>query len=269
MSTLTTYPDVVQGTDEWHTLRRGIITASEVGRLLTWQRPDPNRFTCPDCDADPDDSCHNLRTHSPIKTLHPGRLAAADKHEPDLVVATGDVAQGLIATKAAERITGWTEETPMTPDMWRGVEAEPVARDFYSGHHREAVEYGFMRRDGKGWTLGYSPDGLVGDDGLIEIKAPRQKNHLRTILADEVPDQYVPQCQAALLVSGRKWVDFISYVGGMPFYVKRVLPDPRWHKAIIAAAEAFEASVTALVADYNKRVEGLPVPERIDLEVVI
>jgi hypothetical protein len=67
-----------------------------------------------------------------------------------------------------------------------------------------------MRRDEDGWTLGYSPDGLVGDDGLIEIKAPRAKTHLRTILADEVPAHYMAQCQAGLLVTGRKWIDFVS-----------------------------------------------------------
>jgi putative phage-type endonuclease len=142
----------------------------------------------------------------------------------------------MTAHDDAERITGWTEDTPMNSDMWRGVESEPFAREVYSDNYGEVTEVGFMRRDEDGWTLGYSPDGLVGDDGLIEIKAPRAKTHLRTILADEVPAHYMAQCQAGLLVTGRKWIDFVSYVGGMPLYVKRVEPDPAWFAVITARA---------------------------------
>ena len=152
----------------------------------------------------------------------------------------------------------------MTSDMWRGVESEPFARDVYSEHHAEVTEVGFMLREEDGWKLGYSPDGLVGDDGLIEIKSPRAKTHLRTILADEVPGHYMPQLQAGLLVSGRKWIDFVSYVGGMPLYIKRVLPDPAWFAAITAACVAFQATAAQTVADYEKRVAGLPLTERID-----
>ncbi len=187
--TLTVLNDLEQGTDAWHDARRGLITASGVGQLLT----------------------------------------------PTLTVADNDVSRGLIATLVTERVTGWTEDTPMSSDMWRGVEHEPYARDAYATHHGDVTEVGFMVRDEDGWTLGYSPDGLVGDDGLIEIKCPRAKTHLKTILADEVPAYYMAQCQAGLLVSGRKWLDFVSFVAGMPLYTKRVQPDPAWADAITAA----------------------------------
>jgi hypothetical protein len=82
-----------------------------------------------------------------------------------------------------------------------------------------------MVRDDWGFSLGYSPDGLVGDDGLIEVKCRRQKKHLQTILADEVPPENMAQLQCGLLVSGREWIDYVSYCGGMPMYVKRVYPD--------------------------------------------
>lgn len=221
--TLHQYPKVEQGTPQWHDLRRGIVTASVVGKLLT----------------------------------------------PTLKVADNDVSRGLTATLAAERITGWTEGTPMTSDMYRGVWSEPFARDLYSGHYQQATEVGFMRRDEDGWTLGYSPDGIVGDDGLIEIKAPRSKTQLLTAITDEVPAHYMAQCQAGLLVSGRKWLDFVSYVGGMHIYVKRVTPDPQWFAAIEAACRTFETSASALVADYHKRVEGLPVAPRIDFDLEV
>ena len=220
---LTTYPDIDQGTDEWMDLRRGVVTASAVGRLVT----------------------------------------------PTLKTAANDTSRALLTTLVAERITGWTEETGVTPDMWRGVEAEPVARDLYSSHYEAATELGFMRYDGDGWSLGYSPDGLVGDDGLIEIKAPRAKTHLSTILADTVPPQYMGQCQGGLLVSGRKWIDYVSYVGGMPLFVKRVYPDPEWHDAIRAAVIAFEERAALMVADYQQRTASMPMTKRLDFDLKV
>lgn len=187
---------------------------------------------------------------------------------PTLKVADNDTSRGLTATLAAERITGWTEETGMTSDMWRGVEHEPFARDHYSGHHQQAVQCGFMRREEDGWTLGLSPDGLVGDDGGVEIKCPRAKTHINWTLADEVPAQHMAQIQAALLVSGRDWWDFCSFVAGLPLFVKRVLPDPAWHEAIIAAAASAELAIDLLVGDYELATKGLPKTERIDLNIV-
>ena len=64
---------------------------------------------------------------------------------------------------------------------------------------------GFMIRDDWGYRIGYSPDGLVGDDGLIEVKSRRPKKHLQTILANEVPAENIAQIQTGLLVSQRKW----------------------------------------------------------------
>lgn len=188
---------------------------------------------------------------------------------PTLKVADNDVSRGLTTTLVAERIAGWSEETPISSDMWRGIEHEPYARDVYAEHYAEADVVGFMLREEDGWQLGYSPDGLVGDDGLIEIKCPRAKTHVKTILVDEVPAHYMAQLQAGLLVSGRKWIDFVSFVAGMPLYVKRVEPDPAWFDAITAACVAFEANAAQIVADYRKRVDGLPTTIRLDFEIKV
>jgi len=67
-------------------------------------------------------------------------------------------------------------------------------------------------------------DGLVGKDGLIEIKSRIQKHQIKTIIDDEVPLEYMLQIQTGLIVSERKWCDFISYSNGMPMFVKRVYP---------------------------------------------
>lgn len=270
--TLIEYPELEQGSEEWHTARRGLITASVVGKLVTVGPPDAWLVDCPTCKAQGGGPCVSMaakKEPTPIKSLHDGRLAAAAEQPPVYSVADNDTSRGITLTLAAERIAGWTEDTPMTSDMWRGVESEPFARDIYSGHYAEAREFGFFLREEDGWTLGYSPDGLVGDDGLIEIKSPRAKTHVRTILADEVPAHYMPQLQAGLLVSGRKWIDFVSYVGGMPLYVKRVEPDPKWFDAITAACVAFEANVAQIVADYEARVADMPKTERIDFDLKV
>jgi hypothetical protein len=121
-----------------------------------------------------------------------------------------------------------------------------------------------MVRDDFGFRLGYSPDGLVGDTGLIEIKSRKQKKHLATILADAVPSENMAQLQCGLLVSGREWIDYVSYCGGMPLYVKRVYPDPKWFTAIIEAGEQFEATAAEVVERYTEATAGMPPTERID-----
>lgn len=212
------FPDVIQGSDEWHDQRRGLVTASIVGQLIT------------------------------PKTL---KTAANDK------------SRSIVAQLVAERITGYTDPTYVSDDMLRGIEDELRARELYAEVYQRPVrEVGFLLRKEETWQLGYSPDGLVDDDGLIEIKAPRAKGHLSTILADEVPAEHMAQCQAGLLVSGRKWLDFISFSGGMPMWHKRIHPDPAWHEAIIAAAEQFETTAAEMTADYQAKTKGLPATER-------
>ena len=286
------YADLEQGSDAWMDLRCGMLTASVVGKLLTVNPPGALDYDCPTCKASAGSPCVSLTRKTPttIKTYHEGRTVAALENEanlpPTISVADNDTSRALTATLAAERVAGFTEDGYMSSDMWRGVESEPYARDLYSGHYEAVTECGFMVRtepmpwdpnevarpvdeEQPTWSLGYSPDGLVGDDGLIEIKAPRSKTQLLTVVADEVPAHNMAQCQAGLLVSGRKWLDFVSFVGGMHIYVKRVLPDPMWFAAIEAACRTFETNAAALVDDYHKRVDGKPVAERIPtLEVI-
>ena len=155
--TLIELPDLIQGTDEWHDQRRGIVTASVVGRLLT-------------------------ATGKP---------------------ANNDTSRTLTAQLVAERITGWTDPVYVSDDMLRGTEDEPRAVDVYAEHFAPVTSTGFMVRDDWGFRIGYSPDGLVGDDGLIEVKSRRAKKQLQTILEDAVPAENMAQIQCGLLVSGR------------------------------------------------------------------
>ncbi len=225
--TLHELPDLVQGSPEWHDQRRGIVTASVVGQLITAQ------------------------------TMQP---------------AVNNYSRGLTALLTAERITGYTEPTYMNSDMMRGVLHEPIAREKYAEHNGVTVDQvGFMVRDDWGYQIGASPDGLIGDEGGLEIKCPRAKTHIRTIVADQVPAHHMAQVQACLLISGREWWDFTSFCSGLPMWTKRVHPDPRWQAAIVKAVAAFEKAAEQLTSDYLALVEHLPTTERIadDLELVI
>lgn len=215
--TLHELPDLIQGTPDWHDQRRGLVTASVVGQLLT------------------------------ASTVKP---------------SSNDYSRALTATLVAERITGYTEPTYMNDDMMRGVMDEPRAIEAYEHHYKRPVTTtGFMVRDDWGFRIGYSPDGLVNRDGLVEVKSRRQKKQLQTILSDQVPIENMAQLQCGLLVSGRDWIDYVSYSGGMPLWVKRVLPDLRWHEAIVAAVKAFEETAAQMGLDYTAATQGLAATE--------
>lgn len=213
------HKNLIQGTDEWLEARRGIVTASVVGKLIT------------------------------TKTLKP---------------ANNDTARGAIRTLVAEMITGHIEPVYVSDDMEYGTFIEPIVRDLYTNQYAPVDEVGFMTREINGHTLGYSPDGLVGDDGLIEIKSRKQHIQLAAFLDGEVPAGNMAQIQAGLLVSKRAWCDYISYCGGMPLFVKRVEPDPQWQEAIAAALEAFDEAANDILTAYRENTTGLPITDRID-----
>ena len=178
---------------------------------------------------------------------------------PTLRPASNDKERAHLFELIGQRITGYTEPHYISDDMLRGHEDEIEARIRYAEHFAPVTECGFVTNDDHGVVIGYSPDGLVGDDGLIECKSRRQKFQIETILADEVPAEYLLQCQTGLLVTGRKWLDFVSYCGGLPMFVKRVWPCPEIQQAIIAAASAFEQRLAAAQARYAEWLARQPV----------
>lgn len=171
---------------------------------------------------------------------------------PTMRTASNDKERAHMFEILGQRITGYTEPHYISDDMLRGHEDEVAARIRYAEHFAPVTECGFVTNDDHGVVIGYSPDGLVGDDGLIECKSRRQKYQIETILADEVPAEYLLQCQTGLLVTGRKWLDFISYCGGLPMFVKRVWPCPEIHRAILDAALAFEQRLAAAQTRYDE-----------------
>ncbi|SBS73868.1 conserved hypothetical protein [uncultured Mycobacterium sp.] len=260
---LTIHPDLVQGSDEWLAARRGIVTASVVGQLISTRKLAASEYPCPACGTGVTDPCVSKRDGKEIRTMHPERtdLARAD-NATIIEPANNDTSRGLTFLLASERITGWTEPTFMNDAMMRGVEDEPRARAKYSEHTAPVMECGFMVEDRWGFQLGYSPDGVVGDDGLIEVKSRSPKIQVMTVVADEVPTENMAQLQCGLLVSGRSWCDYISYAGGMNLWRKRVYPDEKWFAAILAAANAFEQNAADIISSYRESVADLPMTER-------
>lgn len=178
--------------------------------------------------------------------------------------AANDTSRSLVAQLVAERITGRVEDTYSGGDMERGTLDEPYARAMYVEHHALVTEVGFIVREESAFTVGYSPDGLVNENGLIEIKSRLPKIHLKTVLAGEVPSEYVAQCQMALFVTGREWVDFISYSGGMALHVIRMHPDDAWQAAILETVTTFEDTAATMIAAYYAATYGAPIAPRID-----
>lgn len=263
---LEVFKDLPQGSDEWLLARAGIVTASVVGQLVSKGSPDPLDLACERCGTLAGDPCMSTarKIPTPIKTIHDERAARAATLPPVYRPAQTDTARSLTQTLVAERITGFVEQIRETEDMRRGTLDEPYARDKYAENYAAVDEIGFMVRDDWGFRIGYSPDGLVGTDGIIEIKSRKQRIQLATILADEVPAANMAQCQTGLLVSGRDWLDYVSYSGGMPLYVKRVLPDPAWFRAIIASVAAFETNAADTITRYQAAAAGRPTTERIE-----
>jgi putative phage-type endonuclease len=154
----------------------------------------------------------------------------------------------------AERLTGCVAASFTNAAMIHGTETEPEARRAYEFFvDRDVQQVGFAPHP----TIpmaGASPDGLVGDDGLLELKCPNTATHIDTLLSATIPDKYVKQMQFQMACTGRQWCDFASYDNRLPermrLFVKRVDRDAE------AIAE-IEREVTAFLAEIDETVGKL------------
>lgn len=145
---------------------------------------------------------------------------------------------------AGERLTGEPMWTYTNEHMERGKEMEGEARDLYAMVAAvEPAQVGFLRRG----DVGCSPDSLIGDDGLLEIKTKLPHLQIAVLEDGVVPPEHMAQLQGQLLVSGRRWVDFVSYWPGLPPFIKRVERDEAHIAAIKVAADEFLTELAALV----------------------
>lgn len=159
----------------------------------------------------------------------------------------------------AERLTGVPNESFCSPDMQWGKDNEADARASYSATTFDTVtEAGFINHPSIEMS-GASPDGLVGDDGLLEIKCPRTNTHIETLLSGKIPTKYETQMTWQMLCTGRKWCDFVSYDPRLPphlqIFTKRFFLDPargaELEREVIAFLREIETTITELNASYG------------------
>jgi len=157
------------------------------------------------------------------------------------------------ATYRAEILAEWLMGQPLdwgtTAYMDRGTELEAEARRYYVFERDVEVEQvGFIvRADG---MVGGSPDGLVGDDGILEIKCPGPAQHVRYMLGED-PD-YIGQVQGYMYLTGRKWADILSYHPDLPKVIHRIERDEEYLAALVPVLDAF---IEQLQADKERLAE--------------
>ena len=153
-----------------------------------------------------------------------------------------------------ERLTNKQAESYTNLAMQWGTETEPMARQAYELKRGLFVnETGFVDHP----TIemcGASPDGLVGADGLIEIKCPNSATHMETILTQKVPAKYIPQMMWQMSCTGRNWCDFVSFDPRFPenlqIFIERVTYDPTYVRML-------ELEITQFLDEVTKKVEIL------------
>lgn len=145
---------------------------------------------------------------------------------------------------AGEIITGEPMESFSNAHMERGKEMEAEARDTYAFVHGVRPEQiGFIRNG----TKGCSPDSLIGADGMCEIKTKLPHLQIEVLLRGSCPPEHKAQCQGALWVAEREWIDFVSYWPKMPLFVHRVHRDEEYIKTLSDAVDTFNEELSALV----------------------
>jgi putative phage-type endonuclease len=189
------------------------------------------------------------------KALRVGKVTAS--RVADLIAKTktgwSSSRANYLAQLVAERLTGEVAESYTNAAMEWGTLYEPDARAEYELRRRcEVQQIGFVDHPSIPMA-GASPDGMVGDDGLVEIKAPLTATHIDTLLSQCVPSKYETQIQWQLACTGRKWCDFVSFDPRMPesmsLFIARVDRDEKRISELERDVRQFLAELDQKVAD--------------------
>ena len=160
----------------------------------------------------------------------------------------------------AEKMTGVPEETFQNEHMIRGQELEPEARSWYQFEtNNEVQRVGFIKHHGFG--AGCSPDGTIGEDGLLEIKTKLPNLHLDVLVENECPSEHLAQIQGCLWLTGRQWCDFVSFCyvpeghedRRLPGFIKRIYRDEEYIGRISDAVKTFNEELNVLTVQLMDR----------------
>lgn len=200
--------DVAQNSDEWMQLRSGKITSSKLGVIMA-----ENREYLVVALGKEGFGIADIKSKKIFKERFTNKVEAESHllriQSRDLTKSFGDLAKKYAVNIAIEQITGQKLDSNYSNDhMARGHEQEPIARMLYEDETFCDVENGgFFYSD----NVGCSPDGLVNDDGVIEIKSVIHTTHFDNLKRQKIDPAYKWQCVGNLMFTGRKWLDFISY----------------------------------------------------------
>lgn len=207
-----------------------------------------------------------------------GLLTASEMHliiTPTLKIADNDKTRAHVWELLSQRITRHVEPSYIGDNILRGWDDELLARELYHAKIAPVEQVGFITNDEWGFTLGYSPDGLVRKNGLIEAKSRKQRlqveNLVEFVSDDKIMPEFMFQVQTGLLVSKREWCDHISYTGGLAMTVVRVHPDEKIQEAILEGAYRFEKKLAEKWAKYREvmasKARIFPVERRVEQEI--
>lgn len=180
------------------------------------------------------------------------RLGIPTASEFDSVLAKGQgkTRRTYMMKLLGERLTGEPMENYTNAHMERGKVMEDEARRLYEFlQDTEIVRVGFIRNGDRGC----SPDSLIGDAGMLEIKTKLPHLQLEAIFADRLPPEHQAQVQGQLLVAEREWCEFVSYWPKLPLFVKRVYRDEAYIKTLAAEIDRFNAELAALAEQITQR----------------
>jgi putative phage-type endonuclease len=191
-----------------------------------------------------------------------GRVGSSDAADMLATIKTGEAAarRDLRMRLVCARLTGRVEESGfVSAEMQRGTDLEPVARAYYEAETGSMVEtIGYVQHDEL--MAGYSPDGFVGAEGAVEIKVPKTTTHLKYLRDGKIPNEYRAQLVHALLISGREWIDFVSFDDRLPdalsFFCTR-LTLSRELMGDLAELDAYEKKLRAFLAEVDTELEAL------------
>ncbi len=191
------------------------------------------------------------------KQLRLGKVTAS--RVADVVARTktgyGASRANYMAQLIAERLTDTPAESYTNAAMQHGVDTEPEARAAYEFYQGVTVQQVAFVPHPQIDQAGASPDGLVGEDGLVEIKCPNTATHLETLLGQAVPAKYETQMQFQMACTGRQWCDFVSYDPRMPenmrLFIKRLPRDDKRIAELESEIAAFLLEMAVKLSQLN------------------
>jgi hypothetical protein len=176
-------------------------------------------------------------------------IPTASEFKALLAKGEGKTRASYMRRLAGEIITGVPAEMYENADMQRGHEMEPEIISTYAfSRDVEPERVGFVRNGDKGC----SPDALIGDKGVLEVKSKKPAVLIECILKDEFPADHVAQCQGALWVAEREWIDLVAYWPGMPLFVKRAHRDEAYIDKLAKEVASFNQELAEMVAKVHQ-----------------